>query len=771
MAKAEVGITIELYSDGSFDEISKFVDTDEAVTQNKKRGMKYLICAILKNEHNYLAEWIEHHLSLGFDEIYLFEDFGSKSHSEITDKYPQVHLITCDEYLPIKRDYDIGWARQTRLYQKFLNEHRNEGWCAFIDIDEYIMFNDGYTLQQLTQEYSDAYGIALYWKQFNANGKLLRADKLVETYTQPCECIRQDRGYAFKSFVNLNVAREFLSTHLIENLTDVTGKYVTHDETTKANYSKVQLNHYFCKSYEDWCDRFVRGDLSPNHRKFEQFFENNPDMRPLWYKKHFINRKRFNTFKADDLISVCMCTYNREKYLDNVIANILNQTYENLEFVIVDDGSTDNSREILEKWANIDPRVRVIYSDHDFIKSRNLAFKSAKGSYIACMDSDDECALDRIEKQFKYLQEHPDVDVVGTQAYKNGKITSFAEKHDDIINAWAPNNNEMMLFGSLMIRRSLLDKFTHDYFFEIFKNGGEDTIFKLCALNYGAKFANIQEPLYQYIIGEQSITHNWRGYTFETVIHSISSLSEALLAVKKLQEVTTRQEREEVIVAYKQRVICNLVNSICEWNTTEHICVIPLNDRLCAYSIGKCGCSTLSAISAEYYKTNPIPQFPTHPFQGEHNYIDNPDQIDREVVLVYRDPINRWKSFYQNKVVNNNGSHITTVLKKTLKETLTLEDVLYATEYSLKNIALDYVDSHIRPIADQVKKLKRVDYFVDIKDLDRFLTEQGIEHSIENSSGDYNVELTEEQETLLKELYAEDYKLLDKYELWKPSSK
>ena len=100
--------------------------------------MKYLICAILKNEHKYLAEWIDYHLSLGFDDIYLVEDYGSISHKEITDKYPNVHLTTCDDYFIVKRDYDLGNRRQNRVYQKFITNHKNEGWCAFIDIDEFI---------------------------------------------------------------------------------------------------------------------------------------------------------------------------------------------------------------------------------------------------------------------------------------------------------------------------------------------------------------------------------------------------------------------------------------------------------------------------------------------------------------------------------------------------------------------------------------------------------------------------------------------------------
>lgn len=733
--------------------------------------MKHLICAIIKNEHNYLAEWIEHHLSIGFDEIYLFEDFGSKSHSEITDKYSQVHLITCDEYFPIKRDYDVGWARQTRLYQKFLNEHRNEGWCAFIDIDEYIMFNDGYTLQSLTEEYKDEYGIALYWKQFNANGRLYRAERVVETYTQPCECVRQDRKYAFKSFVNLNVAKEFWSQHLIENLTDVTGKRVTHSETTKANYSKVQLNHYFCKSYEDWCDRFVRGDLAPNHRKFEQFFENNPDMKPLEYKKHFINRKRFNTFTADDLVSVCMCTYNRARYLDNVIANILNQTYENLEFVIVDDGSTDNSREILDKWSAQDSRVRVIYSNHDFIQSRNLAFMEARGAYIACMDSDDECSLDRIEKQYKYLQEHQEVDIVGCKASGYNRPCKLYETHEQIMQTWSSEENEISLFGTMLIRKTTLSMFKHDFFFDIFHECGEDTIFKLCALSYGAHFANLQECLYQYNYGSHSMSYHtvWRPNNFIFFIKDVKNITEAINRVRLLQTSTSKEERLQFIKECKNK----LIRRIClQTYDPCPICAAPVTDNICIYVIGKCGCTTISEASTSYYKDHSTLSLPTHPYRGEHNIMKSAEQIDRPIVLVYRDPIDRWKSFFNDKVKTNGlGSPIVDMLKAELVD-VTVDDAIMATKYSLSEHDSFSVDSHIRPISSHIDKLQKVDIVVDLKDLPAFFKEYNIPYNKLNSGGQYDIDLTPEQEDLLRALYKEDYKLLDTYKdkIWKPLS-
>jgi len=258
-------------------------------------------------------------------------------------------------------------------------------------------------------------------------------------------------------------------------------------------------------------------------------------MRRYKYYKHIINRKRFKDFISNELVSVCMCTYNRASFLDNVIANILNQTYTNLEFVIVDDGSTDNSKEILNKWCEKDSRIRVIYSDHNFCKSRNLSYKEAKGNYVVNIDSDDECSLDRIEKQYKYLQEHKDVDIVGSLTSGLDRNVAHFENHNDIIANYTTGNNEMVVFGTMMIRKSLLDKFTHDFFFSAFKGGGEDTIFKFCCLNYGAKFANIQEYLYHYNLGTQSMTHhtNYKSSFFDKLIFTSKGFNDVLQKVKK----------------------------------------------------------------------------------------------------------------------------------------------------------------------------------------------------------------------------------------------
>ena len=242
--------------------------------------MKYLICAIIKNEHKYLAEWIDYHLSLGFDDIYLVEDYGSISHKEITDKYPNVHLTTCDDYFIVKRDYDLGNRRQNRVYQKFITNHKNEGWCAFIDIDEFIVLKDGYTLQSLTEEYKDVSALAMFWQFYNANGRIFSSNSVIDDYTQKSNPFKKDKGWCFKSFVNLNKSESINSVHQAEGLVDINRNPVYKGKTTYFLYDKIQLNHYFTKSYEDWCQRFKRGDLMRNNRKFNHFFELNPDMNP-----------------------------------------------------------------------------------------------------------------------------------------------------------------------------------------------------------------------------------------------------------------------------------------------------------------------------------------------------------------------------------------------------------------------------------------------------------------------------------------------------------
>ena len=109
------------------------------------------------------------------------------------------------------------------------------------------------------------------------------------------------------------------------------------------------------------------------------------------------------------LISVIMPSFNTPvEMLAKAVDSILEQTYRDFEFIIIDDGSTGSCREYLESLS--DPRIRIIHNEKNLgiTKSLNIGLRAARGKYIARMDADDICISDRFEKQYKFMEEHTD---------------------------------------------------------------------------------------------------------------------------------------------------------------------------------------------------------------------------------------------------------------------------------------------------------------------------------------------------------------------------
>ena len=116
-------------------------------------------------------------------------------------------------------------------------------------------------------------------------------------------------------------------------------------------------------------------------------------------------------------LSVIMPVYNARRYLSESVESILNQTFGDFEFIIVNDGSTDGSLEVLESFADRDSRILLITRPNGgYASALNEALGLAKGEFVARMDADDVSLPKRFEQQVKYLQEHPDCVVVGGSA-------------------------------------------------------------------------------------------------------------------------------------------------------------------------------------------------------------------------------------------------------------------------------------------------------------------------------------------------------------------
>ena len=127
------------------------------------------------------------------------------------------------------------------------------------------------------------------------------------------------------------------------------------------------------------------------------------------------------------LVSVIIPAFNAEKYIGEAIGSILAQTYKNFELIIINDGSTDNTAEIILSYN--DERIKYINNEANagISRSRNKGIRHSKGKYIAVLDSDDIAARDRLEIQVKYLENKPDIAVCGSY------YRAFSKNHSSII--------------------------------------------------------------------------------------------------------------------------------------------------------------------------------------------------------------------------------------------------------------------------------------------------------------------------------------------------
>lgn len=134
----------------------------------------------------------------------------------------------------------------------------------------------------------------------------------------------------------------------------------------------------------------------------------------------------------DSLISVIVPIYNVEKYLDRCVDSIINQTYKNLEIILVDDGSPDNCPKMCDDYAKIDNRIKVVHKENGGLSdARNVGMKVATGEYVSFIDSDDYISLDFYETLLQTMIDN-DSDIVECGVVKFYEDNNFDEYSDDL---------------------------------------------------------------------------------------------------------------------------------------------------------------------------------------------------------------------------------------------------------------------------------------------------------------------------------------------------
>ncbi|EJT5929207.1 TPA: glycosyltransferase family 2 protein [Clostridium perfringens] len=255
-------------------------------------------------------------------------------------------------------------------------------------------------------------------------------------------------------------------------------------------------------------------------------------------------------------VTVFIPVYNAEKYLKDTIDSILNQTFKDFELLLINDGSTDKSVEIIESFN--DKRIRLVHNEKNMGLpfTRNRALEIINSEYIALMDSDDIAHKDRLKEQVKFLDENNNIDVVGSDF-----IMFFPDGKKKYVNT--PNNPDYikgyLMFGicianpSTMLRNEFIKNNNLKYRDNFFVC--QDYSFWVDVCKFG-RISNIKKPLLKYRTGHENIS-------------KISSEKKAKQRAELLNQIHIRALKNNGFNLNKYQL--KLINKIFGENNNENI--------------------------------------------------------------------------------------------------------------------------------------------------------------------------------------------------------
>ena len=233
--------------------------------KKQKKEYKYTICicGIFRNEGKYLDEWIKFHLVIGVEHFYLYNNNSDDNYLEILQPYIDKGVIDLIDW-----PFDYS---QMQAYEDCYNKFKNEtNWLTFIDIDEFICPIATDNIKSWLSCYKSYPGIAVYWKQFGSNGKLIhdKTNFVIEQYTQ---CWPKHSTFT-KMFCNMDFQMiDFSNPHIIRS--KISGintppvnqfkKIITLgiNRCSGKNNSTIQINHYWGKAYDSFQEKLDNSDI------------------------------------------------------------------------------------------------------------------------------------------------------------------------------------------------------------------------------------------------------------------------------------------------------------------------------------------------------------------------------------------------------------------------------------------------------------------------------------------------------------------------------
>jgi len=244
------------------------------------------------------------------------------------------------------------------------------------------------------------------------------------------------------------------------------------------------------------------------------------------------------------LFSIIIPVYNVEAYLKQCVDSVINQTYKNIEIILVDDGSPDNSPKICDKYAAYDNRIKVIHKENGGLSdARNEGIKKAQGDYLIFVDSDDKLASDKIFSELVEFITEKNSDIIycssvtrfnnDTNNYSFEKTNiSFGKQTPDTLFNLASRNHYIFAAWLFIVRREIIID-NNIFFIKGLLHEDMEWIPRLLCSQKDLTIDIFTKPFYLYRFNPNSITGTFSQKRFDSLIKIISDLSKWIIKEPK----------------------------------------------------------------------------------------------------------------------------------------------------------------------------------------------------------------------------------------------
>ena len=225
------------------------------------------------------------------------------------------------------------------------------------------------------------------------------------------------------------------------------------------------------------------------------------------------------------LVSVVIPCYNVEKYIDRCLVSVVNQTYKNLEIILIDDGSTDTTSEKCDIWASKDYRIQVIHKENDGLaNARNSGIDALSGDYVLFVDSDDFIDTDMVEFLLNLsVNYNAEVSRCSFYRFENGRSIPDKDSEDIIVLNKEQRFIDLIDGGHLSgvawnkLYRADVVK---NHYYEKSDGASEDILYNFRVYHDIEKSVYIDKPKYHYCFNDDSITNSSFGYGAFSIIRA-----------------------------------------------------------------------------------------------------------------------------------------------------------------------------------------------------------------------------------------------------------